>query len=163
VTDDIFVTLACGLVVALNAGRRYNTPETNRFSTTRALFLFTGAGYVAASLAFFFLLSEIVLKPGVLTFLGLEDAQKYIAKFSSPPVLAAVLLTALLPNAVIVSTADAWLLRRFQAWGRIPLGIRNLADTLTPNLLPIVESEIAGLRAWINRDGDAKQRSILHR
>jgi hypothetical protein len=154
VTDDIFVTLACGLVVALNAGRRYNTPETNRFSTTRALFLFTGAGYVAASLAFFFLLSEIVLKPGVLTFLGLEDAQKYIAKFSSPPVLAAVLLTALLPNAVIVSTADAWLLRRFQAWGRIPLGIRNLADTLTPNLLPIVESDIAGLRAWINRDGD---------
>ena len=132
-TENILVTLACGLVVALYASRRYNTPETNRFSTTRALFLFTGAGYVAASLTLFFLLSEIVLKPGVLTFLGLEDAQKYLTKFSAPPVIAAVLLTTLLPNVGVVSTADAWLLQRFQAWGRIPLGVRILADS-SPSL-----------------------------
>ena len=52
-SENISVTLACALVVALYAGKRYNTPETNRFSTTRGLFLFTGAGYTAASLAFF--------------------------------------------------------------------------------------------------------------
>src|SRR5271169_1055084 len=155
-TEDVFMTLACGLVVALYASRRYNTPETNRFSTTRALFLFTGAGYVAASLALFFLLSEIVLKPGILTFLGLEDAdaQKYIAKFSAPPVIAAVLLTALLPNAVVVSTADAWLLGRFQAWGRIPLGIRMLADSLAPASLTIHEADVTELRLWTLKEGD---------
>jgi hypothetical protein len=153
-TEDVFLTLACGLVVALYASRRYNTPETNRFSTTRALFLFTGAGYVAASLALFFVLSEIVLKPGILTFLGLEDAQKYVAKFSAPPVIAAVLLTTLLPNAVVVSTADAWLLGRFQTWGRIPLGIRILADSLAPASLTIREADLTKLRVWIMKDGD---------
>jgi hypothetical protein len=153
-SESISVTLACTLVVALYAGKRYNTPETNRLSTTRALFLFTGAGYIAASLASFFLLSEVALKPGMLAFLGLEDAQKYIAKFSAPPVLAAVLLTTLLPNVAVISTADTWLLRRFQAWGRIRQGIRNLADSLTPASLPIADADIAALRTWITRNGD---------
>jgi hypothetical protein len=38
ITGDFFVTLACALVVAFYAARRYDTPETNRLSTTRILF-----------------------------------------------------------------------------------------------------------------------------
>ena len=154
VTNDMFVTFVCALVVAFIAAKRYNTPETNRLSTTRLLFRATGAGYVAASLALFFLLCEIVLKPGMLTFLGLEHAKEVAAKFTAPPVLAAVLLTTLLPNVTIISAADAWLLKRFQAWGRIPHGARILADALTPAALPIFDADVAKLRVWINSRGD---------
>src|ERR1700745_1940594 len=92
-TLDFSVTLVCVVVVAFCAASRYNTPETNRFSTTRSLFWLTTIGYVAASLAVFFRLCEVVLKPGVLSFLGLDHAQEIIAKYSAPPVLAAALLT----------------------------------------------------------------------
>lgn len=56
-TADLLVTLICALVVAIHAWDRYNTPESNRVSTTRSAFLFTGAGYVGASLLLFLLLS----------------------------------------------------------------------------------------------------------
>jgi hypothetical protein len=130
-TENLYVTLACALIVALYALKRYNTPETNRISTTRPLFLVTGAGYVGASLLLFLLLCEVVLKPGVLPFLGGDDVQKLLKDFSTAPVLATVLLTTLLPNTPVVSDADTWLLKRFQAWGRIPQGVLNLADKLT--------------------------------
>jgi hypothetical protein len=133
-TVDLLVTIVCGVVVAFFAGKRYNTPETNRLSTTRMLFWSTGAGYIAASVVLFLVLSEIALKPGVLTFLGVSDFQKLITKYTAtPPVLAAVILTTLLPNVAVISAWDAWLLKRFQTWGSIPQGVRNLADTLTEN------------------------------
>ncbi|HXW20351.1 MAG TPA: hypothetical protein VEK35_07610 [Roseiarcus sp.] len=155
ITDNIYVTLLCALIVALYAWKRYNTPETNRLSTTRSLFLFTGAGYIAATLSLFFLLCEVVLKPGVLSSLGLEDFQKMVKEFSAPPVLSAVLLTTLLPNTPVINEADAWLLKRFQAWGRIPQGVRSLADKLTPSAQRLGENDVAQLRDWIINDGDA--------
>ena len=154
VTGNLYVTLACALIVALYALKRYNTPETNRISTTRSLFLVTGAGYVGASLLVFFLLCEVVLKPGVLPFLGGDDVQKLLKDFSTAPVLATVLLTTFLPNTPVISDADTWLLKRFQAWGRIPQGVLNLADKLTLTAQQLVESDIQKLREWMIADGD---------
>jgi hypothetical protein len=148
----MLVTIACGLIVMLYAAKRYDTPETNRLSTTRPLFFLTGAGYMATSLMLFLLLCEIVLKPGVLTFLGV--AQDTISKFASPPVLAAVILTTMLPNVAVLSTADEWLLKRFQRWGRIPHGVGNLADVLAPNKLPLQQADLDQLKTWIKEDGD---------
>jgi hypothetical protein len=151
---DLLVTAICGFVVALCAWDRYNTPETNRVSTTRSLFLFTGAGYISASLTLFLLLSEVALKPDVPLLLGLEGPKSILAHYSAPPVLAAVLLTVLLPNTPIVSSADRWLLECFQAWGRIPQGVRNLADELTPKSLQLGPADIAQLQEWIETDGE---------
>ena len=83
--SSAYVTLACVLVVVLYAYTRYDTPDTNRLSTTRSLFIITGICYILSSLAMFFILSEVVLKPGVLPMLGLDDAQKLITQFSAPP------------------------------------------------------------------------------
>jgi len=58
ITSDILVTITCAGVVAMYSAKRYNTPETNRVSTTQVRFLFTCAGYVVASLALFLLLCE---------------------------------------------------------------------------------------------------------
>lgn len=153
-TDNLYVTLVCALIVVFYAARRYNTPESNRLSTTRSLFFLTGVGYVAASFTLFLLLSLVVLKPGVLTFLGVEDVQRAIKHYAAPPVLAAVILTTLLPNTLVVSAADNWMLRRFQLWGRIPHGVRNLADRLTAESFQMRAGDVAKLREWIFADSD---------
>ena len=153
-TADWVVTLICAAVVAVHAWDRYNTPETNRVSTTRSLFLFTGAGYVSASLILYLLLSEVLLRPDTGLFLGLEGPKKILSDYSSPPVLAALLLTVLLPNTPIVSEADRWLLERFRLWGRIPHGVRNLAQELTPQALHVTPAEVAELQAWIAAEGE---------
>ena len=154
---DALVVVACGAVVALYAWNRYNTPDTNRLSTTRALFLASGAGYVLACIAVFAILSEIVLKPGILSFLGVEDAQKLVVEYTGPSVLSAVLLstvvlTTLLPNVAVVSTVDAWLLKTFQSWGRIPQGVRTLANALGPQALQVRQADLDDLREWIRRE-----------
>jgi hypothetical protein len=87
--------------------------------------------------------------PGVLTFLGLEHAKEMVAKYSAPPVLAAVILTTLLPNVLVLKTIDSWILGRFQRWGRIPRGVRDLADDLQLDSLTISDDDLTKLKAWI--------------
>src|SRR6204780_2256362 len=154
-TRNLIVTVACALVVVLHAAHRYDTPETNRLSTTRTLFHMTRAGYVASSVAIFFLLSNVILMPGVFTALGLDDIKTAVAHYSAPPVLAAVLLTAFLPNTAIVNAGDNWLLKYFQSLGRIPQGVRNLAHSLMPSALRLGEADIEDLRTWILSAGEA--------
>jgi len=154
---DLLVTIICAVVVAVHAWDRYNTPESNRVSTTRAAFLFTGAGYVSASLILFLLLSEVVLQPGALprgalAVLEIEGIQEVLKSYCAPPVLAVVILTALLPHTPILSSADDWLLKRFQGWGSIPQGVRNLAGKLAPQALQFWPADVARLQEWIETE-----------
>src|SRR5271155_721043 len=108
---DLLVTLICIAVVAVHAWDRYNTPKSNRVSTTQAAFLFTGAGYISASLILFLFLSEVALQPappqgGVLAFLEIEGIQDILKGYCAPQVLAAFILTVLLPHTPILSSAD---------------------------------------------------------
>jgi len=155
IISDPLLTTVCCVFVMFYAFRRYDTPETNRLSTTRSLFLITGAGYVLVSLIFYFVLCEIILKPGILSFLGesVEDAQKFVAKYSAPPILAAVVLTTLLPNIRLIRDWDAWVLKRFQNWGSIPFGVYNLAEEVMGSEPP-TEQELGELRDWMAKDGD---------
>jgi hypothetical protein len=155
-----YVMLVCMAAVTLYAYNRYDTPGTNRLSTTWSLFVLTGICYIISTLAIFFVLSEVVLKPGVLPFLGLEDAQKLVSQFTAPPVLAAVVLTTLLPNTPVVSAADKALLQAFQSWGRIPNGVRHLADRMPQIALCVQENDIATLRDWISHDSDVPNELI---
>jgi hypothetical protein len=102
-TMDLIVTLICAVVVAVHAWDRYNTPASNRVSTTRAAFLFTGAGYVCGSLILFLFLSQVALQPdalprGVLAVLEIEGIQAILNHYCAPQVLAVVVLTVLLPH-----------------------------------------------------------------
>ena len=155
---DLLVTLICAAVVAVHAWDRYNTPKSNRVSTTRAAFLFTGAGYISASLILFLFLSQVVLAPGqqprVLAVLEIEGIQDVLKDYCAPSVLAAVILTVLLPHTPVLSSADDWLLKRFQAWGSIPQGVRNLAGKLAPQALELRPADVAELQQWIAEDGE---------
>lgn len=147
--DDAWVVGACTAVVAFYAVRRYDTPDTDRTTTTRSLFLASGAGYVLASLALFGLLSEVVLKPGVLQLFGIQEATKLLAQYAAAPVLAAVVLTTLLPQAPVIRTADAFLLAYFKKLGRIPSGVGQIADQLALDKLALTGSEVEAGRKWI--------------
>jgi hypothetical protein len=154
---DLVVTVICAGVVAVHAWDRYNTPESNRVSTTRSAFLFTGAGYVGASLTLFLLLSQVVLQPGLLTpsamaALELEGIQEILQNYCAPAVLAAVILTVLLPHAPLFNSADDWLLKRFQAWGSIPQGVRDLAGKLEPKALQLGPADVVQLQDWIKAE-----------
>jgi hypothetical protein len=59
-----------------------------------------------------------------------------------------------LPNTPIVSTADCWLLERFRLWGRIPHGVRNLAQELPPQALHLYPADVGELQAWIAAEGE---------
>jgi hypothetical protein len=152
-TSDFIMTLACALVVAMHAAHHYDTPKTNRLSTTRTLFHLTRAAYVAALVILFFMLSEFLLKPGVLPSLGLDGIRESIAEYSPPPVLAALLLTTILPDTPVLNAGDTWLLKYFRSLGGIPQGVRNLADTLTPSSLQLGDTDVEQLRNWIVNDG----------
>lgn len=154
---DLVVMFICAGVVAIHAWDRYNTPKSNRVSTTRSAFLFTGAGYVAASLTIFLVLSQVALRPGVLTpgvlaAMGLGDIQEILKNYCAPSVLAAVILTVLLPHTPLLSTADDWLLKRFQAWGSIPEGVRDLAGKLEPKALRLGPGDVIELQEWIKAE-----------
>lgn len=151
---DAWVTGACALIVGLHAIQRYNTPASNRMTTTRRLFLASGAGYVAASLVLYGLLSEIVLKPGMLHLLGIQDVTKLLAQYTAPPVLAAVVLTTLLPQVPMLKAADAYMLAWFQKRGRIPSGVSDLADELTLARLVLSDTSLDASRSWVTRDVD---------
>lgn len=153
-TVDVWVTGSCALVVALYAMQRYDTPETNRLSTTRRLFLASGAGYVAASLLVYALLTGVVLKPGMLQLFGFQEVTKLLAQYTAPPVLAAVVLTTLLPQAPVLKRVDAVLLEWFQKLGRIPSGVSHLADALTLERITLTGSDLDLSRDWITREGD---------
>lgn len=153
-TGDGWVTGVCAAVVAFYAMQRYNTPETNRSSTTTRLFFVSGAGYVAASLLLYALLTAVVLRPGALHVLGVQQVTELLAKYTAPPVLAAVVLTTLLPQVPVLKAADAFLLRRFQTLGRIPSGVGHLADGLALSKLVITGSDLEASRGWIAREPD---------
>jgi hypothetical protein len=149
--SDPLVTALCAAFVAFYAFKRFDTPETNRQSTTRTLFLITGVGYVIVTLIFYFFLCEVILRPGVLPFLG--QSMKFLADYSRPPILAAIVLTTLLPNIRFLSDWDAWVLKRFQKLGSIPFGVYNLAEEILHSNLP-AELEIINLRQWMSHEGD---------
>ena len=149
--NDPVIAWFCAFVVAIYAIQRYNTPDTNRLSTTRNLFLTSGAGYVTASVGMYWLLAAAALKPEVLDLLGLGKITK---EYSSPPVLAAVVLTTLLPNTALLKNVDGWLLRWFQQLGRVGHAVAQLADELTPVRLRVTTADIQGGRAWIRDRAD---------
>jgi hypothetical protein len=158
-TMDLVVTLICAVVVVVHAWDRYNTPASNRVSTTRAAFLFTGAGYISGSLILFLFLSQVALQPGalprgVLAVLEIDGVQEVLKSYCAPQVLAVVILTVLLPHTPVLSSADDWLLNRFQAWGSIPQGVRNLAGKLAPQAIQLTPANVTELQEWIEADAE---------
>jgi hypothetical protein len=126
--DNYLIT---GGLVAIFGWSRFNTPKTNRASTTLAQFYLTGFAYVASCLVLYLLVSRLIAEnPSALSFLGFEAGGTNEVANISAPLLAALLMTTLLPSVPILQRIDRWLLEFFQRLGSIPQEVKRLSNQI---------------------------------
>ncbi len=124
-----------GLLVLVYARGRFRTPKTNVGTTTYYRFTLAAWSYYATAFLLFFFLSNVLREaPDFARAFGLsaEVAGEGFESLSSP-LLAALLMTVMLPNIAVLSRVDEWLLRRFRDIGNIPWEIRKWRDQLVAN------------------------------
>lgn len=114
--------------VAANAFRRYNTPETNRSTTTFENFsIFCGLYLLATFVLFTLITAGFLVSPEVVEyFMSVPD----YAESMSAPMISALFLTSMLPNLPFLARLDKALLNWFWDRGNIPTHIANLAATM---------------------------------
>ncbi len=127
------------LFVILHAFDRYNTPATNRCSTTFAQFVIYGLLYcMAMALIYLFLAAVLDSSPETIqmvkNFLNISgqgnalDGIDFVNQ--SKPFISALLVITVLPNAPWIKNFDRWLLQIFWDFGRIPYFVTQQAESL---------------------------------
>ena len=127
------------LFVILHAFDRYNTPSTNRCTTTFLQFIIYGLLYcLAMALIYLFLAAVLDSSPETIQFVknflnipGQGNALDGIDFVNqSKPFISALLVTTVLPNAPWIKNFDKWLLQVFWDFGRIPYYVTQQAESL---------------------------------
>jgi len=119
-------------IVLIYSYRRFNTPKAFTASTTMLKFHFAGVSYyISCLLLFFFIASLLAQSPNLLSALGVQPAAiPADLETLSGPLITALLLTALLPHAPILSRIDESLLAFFRRIGQIPVAAAILSSQL---------------------------------
>ena len=147
---EAYVNIAVGLVfIVVYAGNRFNTPPSNRASTTAARFYTAMFSYCAVGVVFYFLLINY---PALLRFVGQgagKDLPPSLMGSQSAPLVAALLLTVLLPKLPLVSTVDMKVLNQLHAMAAIPRQERDLAAELSLAVFAIKDEH---LRERVTKD-----------
>ena len=123
-----------GLFVLMYASHRFNTPTTNRSTTTWLRYHMAAKSYWLVGLALFILLAihqpfQAILKHSV-SLLGLDPQASELAGRLSPPLLAALFLTVLLPRVPYLADVDEWIRRWLQKVAAIPFEARRVSAEL---------------------------------
>ena len=111
------------LLVAFHASNRFNTPRIVRSQTSRVQFWLSGGAYVVSSIGVFMLLSWAVRHNASLVgVLQMGSATQGGADVSNldAALVAALMLTTLLPSFPVLRDIDAGILRFFYRMGSIP-------------------------------------------
>lgn len=136
-------------LVFLFARSRFNTPARFAASTTVWRYRIAAWCYYVSTLITFTLLAFVVDDtPGIIGAVGDGAALPSALAEVSAPVLAALLLTTLMPHFPMLTKVDEWLLNFFRDVGNIPLEVRTWRDRLKKSGLVIdneTRDEIAAL------------------
>jgi hypothetical protein len=130
---DVRAIAIIGILVAIHAWGRFDHPPMNRASTTRGQYYSSGVAYVLCALALYVVLtSALKAQPELLTLLTAGAAEALPDEVTSlpAPLLAALIMTTLLPHVPGISRIDEWLLARFRSFGRIPGEVRRFSTEL---------------------------------
>ena len=156
-SSAILTYAACGLLIAVYAAGRFDTPSSNRSSTRRTLYRWARAGYVLSAAALFAVLSVLLQAAAWRTaLLGPADAPSL-----PPPLIAALAMTTLLPSIPVLKRLDASLLAVFLDWAEIPAEVKRRAAAMTPESFSVSAEDVTALRAAYGEDswgGDLGQR-----
>jgi hypothetical protein len=140
------------IFVLFNSANRFNTPSTNRSSTTAGRYFLALALYCLAATVTYFLLVNF---PHLVTFLVQGDPQAlptYLKELSNPLVMA-LLLTALLPKLPVLSTMDKWILGQLQDMAAIPGEVRRLSAELRKQPLAVAPGIQVDVRRKLTNEG----------
>jgi len=150
---NTMIDLTLGAVfVVFYAASRFNTPRTNRSSTTAGRYFAGLFCYVLVGLAFYATLAHF---PHLLAFAlqGNEAPSAPWAKELSRPLLVALLLTVLLPKLPFLSELDNWIRKRLQDMAAIPYEVRRLSAQLRKGNLDVPEELQAEVRQKLENNG----------
>lgn len=116
---------------------RFNTPPTNRSSTTAFRYHLGASVYTFTILALY---SLIVYVPDLAKAIGSQEKDlPLVVRELTNPLLVALFLTVLLPNSPWLSEIDNLLRKKTQAMAAIPYEVRRLSQEL--QRLPVVFSD----------------------
>lgn len=108
------------------AATRFNTPATNRSSTTAFRYYLGMLGYGGAILIFYF---SLIGSPGFVSYV-LKGTGMDLQVPKSSPLSVALLLSVLLPKVPLLSVADDKIRRVLQTIARIPFEVRRWSTKL---------------------------------
>jgi hypothetical protein len=139
--SDLTTYGACAALVILYAAGRFNTPPSNRSSTSQPLYWRNRIGYVASALLLFMALSLLLQSGQWRELLGLTGKASL-----SAPLIATLAMTTLIPSVPYVKRVDEWLLSLFLGWAEIPAEVKRRAAAMTPESFVVTKAEVAELR-----------------
>jgi hypothetical protein len=127
------------IFVCVFARSRFHTPSEYVASTTVWRFRIAAWLYYAAMLMIFLLLAFVISNDnGMININAIFGTD---LRDMSAPLVAALLLTTLMPNIPLLSALDEWLLTFFRDIGKIPSNVRRLRADLK-NRNPIISEQI---------------------
>ncbi len=142
--------LVAVVLTAFYAGNRFATPRTVRSETTRLQYYGSYATYVVSCIGLLMVLSWILAhKPALLGVLYSPNPIPEELQRLDAPLVAALVLTTLLPSVPILRDIDASMLRFFHRVGAIPLGAVRWAQRMNLAQLTISEKLIADTKLYI--------------
>jgi hypothetical protein len=146
---DAAHTVAVALT-AFYAGNRFATPRTLRSETTRFQYYGSCVTYVVSCIGLLMFLSWILAhKPALLGVLYSPSPIPEELQRLDAPLVAALILTTLLPSVPILRDVDAAVLRFFHRLGAIPLGAVRWSQRMNLAQLTISEKLVADTKLYI--------------
>lgn len=137
------------LLTIFYAANRFATPRTVKSQTTRIQYYGSLATYVISCVGLLLLVTKLLIyKPAALGILFPEGSPDQF-KGLDAPLVAALILTTLLPSVPVLRDVDAAMLRFFHRMGAIPLAAVRWAQQMNLAQLTISEELIADTKRYI--------------
>jgi hypothetical protein len=146
------IDIVVGVVFVLfYSGQRFNTPSTNRSSTTWGLFSIGLCAYCFSAVATYLVL-VFVGKP-LLGFLAGGRLPSELEAPLSNPLLMALFMTVLLPKLPLLSAIDQWVLKQMQQIAAIPFEALRLSAALAKSPFTVADGVRVAVSRRLQQDG----------
>jgi hypothetical protein len=147
--------LVAFLLVGFYAWSRFNTPKTIRSQTSQFQYFGSCATYVTSSLGLLVLVAWLLgQKPDLLGLLHFGSSESVPGNLNSldAALVAALMLTTLLPSFPVLRDFDAKMLRFFHKMGAIPFGAVRWAQRIDTALFTITDKLLADATNYITNN-----------
>jgi hypothetical protein len=141
------------LFILFHTGSRFNTPPTNRSSTTAVRYHVALTAYSGFALAIYLVLAYFPNIINYLTTTAKDAAVPDWAKGFSPPLVSALVMTLLLPKIPILSAVDNWICKNAQNMAAIPFEVRRLIAELRKASYHLRPEDEETLRQRLQEEG----------